>query len=261
MNKPTKKPFWQVLMVGALSIMMVILPQNTTKVKAYSQSFMDEVAPAAVQMGIETGRFPSVAIAQAILESGWGTSSLSHTHNNILGITLPGGGFRSFSSMGESIRYYGTIFTANSGMRRHYSSFLSATTPQQAAYALTGTYAQDPNYGSRLIGIMDRYNLYQYDEMMRQQIRAEQERIEAERKAEEARLARIAELERLRLEAIRLESLKSTSLKYEEAYNRIVKQYAEKYDLFVKLNVNSLEFDGVLYKLKFNERSLLEKGE
>lgn len=261
MNKPKKKPFWQVLMVGALSILMVIIPLNTTQVKAYSQSFLDQVKPAAVQMGIETGRFPSVAIAQAILESGWGTSSLTHTHNNILGITHPSGGFRSFSSISESMRYYGTIFTSTSGMRRHYRAFLVATTPQEAAHALTKTYAQDPNYGSRLISIMDRYNLYRFDAERDELIRIEQERLEAERKAEEERLAKIAELERLRLEAIRLESLKTVSLKYEEAYERIVAQYAEKYDLFVKLDVNKLEFDGYLYKLKVNERSLLEKGE
>lgn len=261
MNKPKKKPFRQVLMVGALSILMVIIPLNTTQVKAYSQSFMNQVKPAAVQMGIETGRFPSVAIAQAILESGWGTSSLTHTHNNILGITLPSGGFRSFSSINESMRYYGTIFTATSGMRRHYRAFLNATTPHEAAHALTGTYAQDPNYGTRLIEIMNRYNLYRYDEERDELIRIEQERIEAERRAEEERLAKIAELERLRLEAIRLENLKTISLKHEEAYERMVAQYAEKYDLFVKLDFDKLEFDGYLYKLKLNERSLLEKGE
>lgn len=268
MNKPTKKPFRQVLMVTALSIMMLIIPLNVTKVHASQSSFLAEIGPVAIQMGRETGRFPSVAIAQAIIESGWGESSLAKTHNNILGIK-GNDGYEYFSSIQESMRYYGTLFTRTRGLARHYHKFLNATTVEEAAHALSGTYAESSDYGEHILDTIDRYNLREYDyyafdpEIIRQEeeekARIETEKAEAER-IEAERIAKEQEIERARLETMRLESLKTRSRKYEEAYIRLVKEYAEKYNLEVKIDIENLMFNGLYYQLKDGGVSILEKG-
>lgn len=268
MNKPTKKPFRQVLMVTALSIMMVILPLNSMRVKASEASFLAKVGPAAIQMGRETGRFPSVAIAQAILESGWGESELARSNHNILGIK-GNNGYRYFESIEESMRYYGTLFTKTYALAKHYEKFLNANSVEEAAFALSGTYAESADYGNHILDVIDRYDLRYYDylafdpEILRQEeeekARIEAERIEAER-IEAERIAKEQEMERVRLEAIRLESLKTRSQKYEEAYIRLMKDYAEKYNLDVKIDIGNLKFNGMYYELKPLEESVLEKG-
>lgn len=125
--------------------------------------------------------YPSVSIAQACLESGWGKSELSLKYNNYFGMkgqgvkmkTLEDDGkgnlyevidsFRSYPTMEASVidheRMFDTPFS-----QEFYREVLAANSPEEQCKALQGTYATDTTYASKLIKIIDDYNLKRYDE-------------------------------------------------------------------------------------------------
>ena len=123
----------------------------------------------------------SVTIAQAIDESGWGQSTLATRDHNLFGIkgTGPAGSdplatqeyqngllvpstssFRVYNNTAESIDDHGKLL-ATSGYYR--TSMADRHDPNAFAQALTGIYATDPSYGTKLIGLMRQYDLYRYD--------------------------------------------------------------------------------------------------
>ena len=127
-------------------------------------------------------------IAQALLESDWGKSTLSRApYNNLFGIQGSYNGncvymktqeyingryvekvmpFRKYPSLAESFADNAHVLkTTNFGNGYYYAETwrANASTYQQATSALTGKYATDPNYGNSLNNIIQRYNLTQYD--------------------------------------------------------------------------------------------------
>jgi LysM repeat protein len=132
-----------------------------------------------------TGVPASVTIAQAILETYWGSSFLAREANNYFGIkahTRPGPAgvvwidawevlngenvvvpepFRKYNSAAESLVDHGKFFLENG----RYRTALQATNdPREFARRINAAgYATDPAYAPKLITYMDRYNLYQYD--------------------------------------------------------------------------------------------------
>jgi hypothetical protein len=139
------------------------------------------VAPGAVAAQREFGVPAAVTIAQAILESGWGSSTLASQDHNLFGIkgTGPAGSvleptqeyvngrpvartasFRVYYNFAQSIEDHGRLL-ADSG---YYGQAMAVRSdPDAFANALTGVYATDPYYGSQLIGLMQQYDLYRYD--------------------------------------------------------------------------------------------------
>ena len=144
------------------------------------QAFIDEVAPGAIEAQHTYGVPAAVTIAQAIDESGWGQSQLAAQDHNLFGIkgTGPAGSvplptqeyvngqpvntsasFRVYHDAAESIADHGRLL-AQSG---YYQQAMAVRhNADKFAAALTGVYATDPNYGSNLISLMRRYDLYQY---------------------------------------------------------------------------------------------------
>ena len=123
----------------------------------------------------------AVTIAQAIDESAWGQSSLASEDYNLFGIkgTGPAGSvalptqevydgqtvnitadFRVYHDVAQSIDDHGKLL-AESGS--YSAAMASKQSPNSFANALTGVYATDPGYGSQLIDLMRKYNLYRYD--------------------------------------------------------------------------------------------------
>lgn len=128
--------------------------------------------------------FPSVKIAQAALETGWGSHIVG---NNLYGIKATGnttpywngdyvtagtteytGGsynpqqskFRAYQSISDSIRDHNYLINSLS----RYKPVREANTPEDQARALQSSgYATDPNYANKLISIINSYNLKQYD--------------------------------------------------------------------------------------------------
>jgi flagellum-specific peptidoglycan hydrolase FlgJ len=148
---------------------------------ATQQAFISEVAPGAVASQHRYGVPAAVTIAQAIDESGWGQSSLATKDHNLFGIkgTGPAGSdlqltqeyenglpvtrtasFRVYHNVAESIDDHGRLLATSEYYRRPMAD---RQDPNAFATDLTGVYATDPDYGSKLIGLMRRYNLYRYD--------------------------------------------------------------------------------------------------
>lgn len=125
---------------------------------------------------------PSVAYAQAILESGGGTSGLATKNNNLFGIkgtykgqgsswaTLEdsGGGnmysinstFRSYPNKMVSVLDYVDLIT-NSGI---YDRAIGLDTPEETIQAIKDSgYATDSSYVSKVMKIINKYDLTQFD--------------------------------------------------------------------------------------------------
>ncbi|MDK9640651.1 glucosaminidase domain-containing protein [Propionibacterium freudenreichii] len=134
----------------------------------------------------------AVSIAQSIIESGWGQSSLTAVDNNYFGIKCPaygspfvsgctsystsewvnGGyvtiqaGFRSYNSPGDSFLDHGFFLSLgdpSNSANRYYPAFLTTNDRDFVRAIAAAGYATDPTYANKIISIMDRYNLYQYD--------------------------------------------------------------------------------------------------
>jgi len=122
-----------------------------------------------------------VTIAQAIEESGWGQSALATTDHNLFGIkgAGPAGSdplptqefengqsvthialFRVYHNAAESIDDHGKLLATSGYYRR---AMADRQDPNAFAAALTGVYATDPDYGSKLIDLMQRFDLYRYN--------------------------------------------------------------------------------------------------
>jgi LysM repeat protein len=151
------------------------------------EKFIASIAEAAVQSADDTGVPASVTIAQAILESYWGSSRLAREANNFFGIkaqTKSGsagavrfdvweviGGrnvvqsqaFRAYTTIAESFVDHGRFFLENS---RYAAAMAVKDDPRKFAREVSRAgYATDPSYASKLISLMDRYNLYRYDDV------------------------------------------------------------------------------------------------
>lgn len=145
------------------------------------QDFITSIKDGAIQCMKQYKILASLTIAQAILESGWGTSELSVKANNLFGIkrwgytnyiTLPtteyvngqpiivNADFRKYSSWSESINDHAAFLLENS----RYSNLIGCTDYIQACQLIKQDgYATDPNYANTLIQIVKENNLNQYD--------------------------------------------------------------------------------------------------
>jgi Mannosyl-glycoprotein endo-beta-N-acetylglucosaminidase len=147
------------------------------------QAFISALAPAAVAGQRKYGVPASVTIAQAIDESGWGQSNLAVDQHNLFGIkgTGPAGSyqeltqeyengqlvtsmssFRAYRNAAQSVDDHGKLLATSGYYRR---AMAVRGNPNAFAASLTGVYATDPDYGAKLIRLMQRYDLYRYDGM------------------------------------------------------------------------------------------------
>lgn len=153
------------------------------------QAFIDSIASSAQSLANANDLYASVMIAQAIVESGWGKSTLSAAPNyNLFGIkgsyqgqsvTMPtseyvngqwitvNAAFRKYPSYKESLQDNVTVLKTTSfqsGVYYYSGAWKSNTKSYKDATAwLTGRYATAPNYGSTLNNVIETYNLTRYD--------------------------------------------------------------------------------------------------
>lgn len=154
-----------------------------------AKKFISTIAEDARKLGQEYDVFASVMIAQALLESGSGTSSLSLPPNyNLFGVkgTYQG---QAVSMATQEDRGNGDLYSINSAFRKYpnYAASLgdyvqllrggisgndgyyqnawrsTAKNYLRATQALTGKYATDTSYNRKLNSIIAVYNLTQYD--------------------------------------------------------------------------------------------------
>jgi hypothetical protein len=156
------------------------------RVDANQQAFLDAAGAAAREQAALTHVPASVTVAQAILESNWGRSALAQNANNFFGMKATGtlgndgvvwmptseytaagalyttvSAFRAYKSLADSTADHDQLL-ANAS--RYGSAMQVASDPRQFATLIAQDgYATDPQYASKLIDLMDRYNLYQLD--------------------------------------------------------------------------------------------------
>ncbi|MCF0118762.1 MAG: LysM peptidoglycan-binding domain-containing protein [Limosilactobacillus mucosae] len=148
---------------------------------AKSQNFIESVAQGAINGWNKFGVLPSVTVAQAILESGWGQSGLSTQAHNLFGIKGSYNGqyvtmqtrevyngqsyyiydnFRKYANNSESVEDHGNFLYSNS----RYANLLGDQSYASVARKLQADgYATDPSYASSLIKLVEMYNLTQLD--------------------------------------------------------------------------------------------------
>ena len=153
------------------------------------ESFIEKLGEPARKIGKEKNLYASVMLAQAILESASGSSSLAKAPNyNLFGIKGTHNG-KSVSMATQEDLGNGTLYTTQSGFRvyenyedcfndyamlltegisgdsNYYAGALksNAKTYQEATKFLTGRYATDTQYNKKLNGLIETYDLTPYD--------------------------------------------------------------------------------------------------
>ncbi|HBZ6401701.1 TPA: 1,4-beta-N-acetylmuramoylhydrolase [Listeria monocytogenes] len=166
-----------------------LLQKSALRSGATVQSFIQTIQASSSQIAAENDLYASVMIGQAILESAYGTSELGSAPNyNLFGIkgayngqsytkqTLEDDGkgnyytitakFRKYPSYHQSLEDYAQVIRKGPSWNPNYYSKVwksNTTSYKDATKALTGTYATDTAYATKLNDLISRYNLTQYD--------------------------------------------------------------------------------------------------
>ena len=157
---------------------------NFTLIGLGAENFISQIGEIAKIVADEHGIYASMMIAQAGLESGWGSSMLSQQAHNLFGVKWSGKG--KYVTM-PTLEYYGGAYhTVNAPFAAYntyyeslvgYAIMIKTRFPKSTkSYSLTyqdaarnlrngiyGTYATDPHYASKLISVINTYGLYNYD--------------------------------------------------------------------------------------------------
>ncbi|KRL78664.1 glycoside hydrolase family 73 protein [Ligilactobacillus equi] len=157
-----------------------------TKVAATSNTatnFFNYLGETARQVANDYNIYASMLLAQAGLESAYGQSTLSTQAHNYFGIKYRGTGnyvtmntlefyggqyhtvsarFQRYDSLYDSLAGYARLITQN------YPNSTRAAGSVEAAvnnlyHGRYGAYATDPSYASKIMGLINTYNLKQYD--------------------------------------------------------------------------------------------------
>lgn len=156
------------------------------------QNFMNLAVDHAINLSDQYGLWTSIMMAQAIIESNWGTSQLGSAPNyNLFGMKAnddwPGrcviyptkewdknlqqyvtidAKFRAYDNYGDSFNDNAQKLRFGLSWDRNYYSgtwLENTSTYQDSANWLQGRYATSPTYASTLIKTIKTYNLAQYD--------------------------------------------------------------------------------------------------
>lgn len=151
--------------------------------QAQNQSaFIDQLGASAMQVSDSNDLYASIMVAQALVETGFGTSQLSSApYYNLFGVKEYSGGasvtmstqeyldgqwvtmdepFAVYNSYAESFQAHASLLRSSyyaGAWKSHTNSY------QDAANYLMGRYATDPSYASKLISLIQTYNLTRFD--------------------------------------------------------------------------------------------------
>ena len=162
---------------------------NLSEIDQKQSHFLSAIKQGAMD-GAKEGVLPSITAAQAILESGWGSSELAKApNNNLFGIKdsedwngesvtvltqeyVNGGyitvnaAFRKYASWNDSVVDHAKFFTSTEWRKDNYRKVVNETDYRIAAQELKNAgYATDPSYPGKLIRLIEAYKLYEWDAM------------------------------------------------------------------------------------------------
>ena len=163
------------------------------------QEFISFMGPLAQADMAKSGVLASVTTAQAILESGYGSTELARNANNFFGMkcslsgnTWPGStwdgvskyrkqtgeedangnaytitaDFRKYASAADSVADHSAyLLGAMNGSKQRYAGLKGETDPAKAIGIIkAGGYATDTKYVSKVLSIINKYELTEYDQ-------------------------------------------------------------------------------------------------
>lgn len=152
------------------------LPAHGETADERYRSYISEFAPMAIEQQQLFGIPASITLAQGLLESAAGHSTLAREGNNHFGIKChrdwegatmlrsddaPDECFRVYESAADSFADHSRFLS-----RSRYQPLFLLDPADYASWARTLRdcgYATDPHYADRLIAIIERYGLYSYD--------------------------------------------------------------------------------------------------
>lgn len=174
MNKICKKI---ILLCAAVSLTTVLLGADEA-VKTPQEAYIAKYAATAVREMYRSGVPASITLAQGMLESRYGLSTLAVDGNNHFGIKCHDWTgkkmYQDDDEKGECFRVYGSAdesFADHSDFLRYRDRYKSLfdneiTDYKAWAYGLKKAgYATDPSYPTKLINLIENYHLYDYDRM------------------------------------------------------------------------------------------------
>lgn len=149
------------------------------------QQYIDQYAEYAMEQMRRYGIPASVTLAQGIIESANGKSTLAETANNHFGVKgtfngayvvanddKPNEKFKKYDNVGQSYEDHSKVLMAS-----HYQKYVSSLSPDDykgwAAGIKKGGYATDSNYVSTIVGVIEGNNLQKYDQMVMEQMKRE----------------------------------------------------------------------------------------
>ncbi|MGM0212729.1 glucosaminidase domain-containing protein [Enterococcus sp. AZ109] len=173
----------------ALAVTPAVMGMNTVKASAAEMgqtqdqaAFIEQLGASAMQVSSSNDLYASIMVAQALVETGFGSSTLSAApYYNLFGVKEYSGGpsvymntqeylngqwvtmsepFAVYNSYGESFLDHANVMRNSyyaGAWKSHTSSY------QDAAVYLTGRYATDPGYAGKLISLIQMYNLTRFD--------------------------------------------------------------------------------------------------
>ncbi|WP_461213418.1 glycoside hydrolase family 73 protein [Lacticaseibacillus sp. GG6-2] len=187
---------WVLLLVLTVSVLVVSCQRlaaqtgreetQSSEAQSSKQAFIQRLAPYAQELQTTYGILPSITLAQAILESNWGQSSLAVDYHNLFGIKsndpkasqvmttkeyvngkweTVNARFAVYPSDQASMKAHALLFVNGTRWNAaQYRDVVAAKTYQEAAKALqTDGYATDPDYPSKLIALIKTWHLDRYD--------------------------------------------------------------------------------------------------
>lgn len=171
-----KKHNYLLLLVLGMFLLLINLTachNEQSSTQSQHQQFIQELVPEAQKLYTTYHILPSITIAQAILESDWGTSTLAAKYHNLFGIKGNAQNakllttkeyvngqwqtikdyFKVYSSFQDSMKDHALLFVnGTSWNKNQYQDVLQATNYRDAAQALLKDgYATDPTYPDKLI--------------------------------------------------------------------------------------------------------------
>ena len=165
------------MMRRCLILVLCVLFLPAAYAQNLQQKYIETYADVAVQEMYRSGVPASITLAQGMLESGNGRSTLAVKANNHFGIKCHNGwkGGRVYhddDAKGECFRKYGHAYESyrdHSDFLRYRDRYkflfdLKSTDYKGWAYGLKKAgYATDPGYATKLIKLIEEYKLYEYD--------------------------------------------------------------------------------------------------
>ncbi|HEY8889330.1 MAG TPA: glycoside hydrolase family 73 protein [Clostridium sp.] len=174
------------VVLGITAVKNAIDGSNVQLIKANmtQQQFFNNVSGGAIKTYKKDGIFASITLAQAMLESGTGSSGLTSKANNLFGVKaydwtgktvqmmtkehVQGidiyvlAPFRAYDNWNDSIEDHADFLIQNSTYTQN-GVFTSKTYAEQAQALQNAGYATDPNYAISLVILIKQYNLDKYD--------------------------------------------------------------------------------------------------